>query len=404
MNPEHVTSSYETREAELIPDPSEAELGQKNSNRDIRTIITNQELKGVGLKVVGKVQRVSYGSWNGRRACLLSMKFDFMLADRRPAFQHLEISISFKRSATLSDQAGDDPVVRALSPRKLHGYSSVRQHARRWEVEQLYWKDDGSVKSSNMRPMGANDELDTSISGKAWVPSRREKPHQVVWNITNEARNRSWPILDELECTLVAEFDGLFEANVGVSAVGATQPLARILSSSWWSRDQPLLFNSITTRGNTPRTTKFEQLNEGDWVHLSLPPKLQNDPEPAAERKDTTYRVTGIPNHYSQEDVIALLATTSRLEQDKISVYSIAANPHRRELVATVSFTECPSVLAGKDRDEWSFQTKACVRTQLADDMSLNEDGEVIHLNIDTHFRGFTPLRSFKTATEHKVE
>ncbi len=208
FTPERVLESYKALQADLEADPSETELGQKNKHNDIRTIITNRTLSGAGLSVVGEVKGVTYGTWNTQTACLLVVKFYFKLADQRLNFEHLDISIVFRNSAGSKDEIGEDPVVRALAPRKLHGFSSARRRARRWEIEKLHWKDQDPTASNishvSFGPGAAlEDEHDTSVTGSVWFPNRRHKPHQAVWQITNEVGKRTRSILDELDLAVV---------------------------------------------------------------------------------------------------------------------------------------------------------------------------------------------------------
>jgi hypothetical protein len=403
MIPDGVLQSYDTRSADLTPDPAESELGQKNDQNDIRTIVTNREVKNIGLSVVGEVQRVGYGFWNGDPACLLAMKFYFRPADRRSHFDHFEISISFKKSASSTHENADDPIVRCLTPFKVYGYSSINRRARRWEIEKLNWDNINRANASRAQPMGTGDEHDTSIIGRAWVPTRREKPHLAVWRVTNDAKDGNWPSLDELGLSVVVEHGGPFEANVTISGGRSNRRLARIMSPTWWSKDDPLLFNGKTSKGAAPRTPHFNELNEVDWLQIT--PFSELCPKPKTHTKrDTVYRVRGIPIQYGVVETQELLSSVCKVGADMVVIGSLATSPHRDEKVATVSFLELPSVLESETQDEWSFEFSLNTSLQDSSNPPIGAGWNVLYLLIDTHFRGFTPFSSFKSQSEHKME
>ncbi|KAF1953686.1 hypothetical protein CC80DRAFT_537276 [Byssothecium circinans] len=403
MTPDNVLQSYETRSADLTPDPAESELGQKNYQNDIRTIVTNREVKDIGLSVVGEVQQVGYGLWNGCPACLLAMKFYFRLADRRPHFEHFDISISFRKSVSSTHENADHPIVRCLTPYKVHGYSSVKRRARRWEIEKLYWDDINRANGPLPQPTDADDEHDTSITGRPWIPTRRDKPHQAVWTVTNDAKNGNWPLLDELGLSVVVEYEGPFEANVTISGGRSNRRLARILTPTWWSKDDPLLFNGKTSKGAAPRTLQFNELNEPDWLQITPFSELCRKSKPHTER-DTIYRVRGIPVQYGVVETQRLLSSVCKLGTDMVVIGSLATSLHREENVATVSFLELPSALESKTLDEWSFEFSPDISVRDASDPPIVEGRNVLYLLIDTHFRGFTPLNSVKSPSEHKMD
>jgi hypothetical protein len=237
-----------------------------------------------------------------------------------------------------------------------------------------------------------------------WFPNRRHKVHQANWQVTNEAENRTWPILDELDLAVVVEHEGPFEADVAITAARPNCLLARIFSQSWWSKDHPLLFNGSTSKGLAPSTLKFNELNESDWAQLIPFSGVCHIPKPHAENKDSTYRVRAIPNGYGKEEVRIALCAVCKIDVGEITVSSLAKNPHRDEMVATVSFMQAPAILKGKDRDEWSLQYFPSHDFQNTRDTGHGEDTEIIHLVFDRHFRGFTPLWSPESDSKHMVE
>jgi hypothetical protein len=415
MEPHDVLQSYEARSADLMLDLPELQLGEKNDQHDIRTIITNREMKSIGLNVVGQVHRVGYGVWDDAPACLLAMKFDFRLADQRLPFDHFEISITFEKSASVTHENAHHPIVRCLTPCKIHGYTFIRRRVRKWRIEKLSWDSSSRANASFEQAMDEEYEHDTSVLGKPWVPTRREKPHQAVWTVTNDAKNENWPLLDELGLSIVVEHGGPFEANVTISGFRSHRRLARILSPTWWSKDAPLLFNGKTCKRAAPRASRFNELNDTDWVQITPFPGLNPDPQAHTEKhveqqtekhvpKDTVYRVRGIPFHYDDIETSKLLCSICKVGADRVKIGSLAKCPHHDEKMATVTFPEPPSVLDTATRDEWVFKFHPSTTPQDSSSLLTGKVSEVLYIVIDTHFRGFTSFGIFKSTSEHKME
>ncbi len=87
---------------------------------------------------------------------------------------------------------------------------------------------------------------------------------------------------------------------------------------------------------------------------------------------------------------------------------TLAFNPYRQaqEKVATISFTKLPSYLSsGAGRDVWRFSLQTFETSQVFDeeddDDTPRQNAELV---IDNHFRGIKPLRSFRKASDHKIE
>lgn len=129
-----------------------------------------------------------------------------------------------------------------------------------------------------------------------------------------------------------------------------------------------------------------------------------------AQPYQKTFRVRGIPHSCKRRETEKIIKAALGLEDEEpgLKVYSLAFNPYReaQEKVATVSFAKVPSRLSnGAGKDEWQFPLPIFEPLQVSDE----DDDEDIprrdaELVIDTHFKGFTPLRSFQKASDHKIE
>lgn len=130
----------------------------------------------------------------------------------------------------------------------------------------------------------------------------------------------------------------------------------------------------------------------------------------ALQSYQKTFRVRGIPHRCKRSETGEIIKAALGLEDEArgLKVCSIAFNCYRqaRERVATISFARVPSTLSNDaGKDEWQFPVPRSEPPQVFDE---NEDedapGRDAELVIDTHFRGFTPLRSFQKAADHKIE
>lgn len=118
-----------------------------------------------------------------------------------------------------------------------------------------------------------------------------------------------------------------------------------------------------------------------------------------------TFRVRGIPRAIKRSEVENIIETALGIREDgqNFKVYPIAYNPYRQddEKVATVSF----ALSSNKGKDEWQFPLTTFKPQQNLDEKEEQEvpRGEA-GLVVDTHFKGFTPMRSFRNAADHDIE
>ena len=118
-----------------------------------------------------------------------------------------------------------------------------------------------------------------------------------------------------------------------------------------------------------------------------------------------TYRIRGIPPEY--KELRELLRSILRLGETHgtVKLMSMAISPDRKTKVATVNFKNSPTCLS-PDRNEWSF---GIPDAKSSDADIENDDGDDVIpkapvITINTHFTGITMFRSFKNASEHRVE
>ncbi|KXJ86483.1 hypothetical protein Micbo1qcDRAFT_219001 [Microdochium bolleyi] len=111
-----------------------------------------------------------------------------------------------------------------------------------------------------------------------------------------------------------------------------------------------------------------------------------------------TYRVQGLPSGIDADDAEQLLKEFFDLDglSTKPEVHSLGLDPFsfdsNMKRVATVTFANTPEAL--RDGDHWEFKKRVSVKGTTTD----------TKLEIDTTFRGFTPLNLVKDDVEHKID
>lgn len=116
---------------------------------------------------------------------------------------------------------------------------------------------------------------------------------------------------------------------------------------------------------------------------------------------DKVYRVRGIPNNYNWQktkETLNSILGLSDIHQSLI-LGSLATSPYRPEKVATISFREIPLCL--QKGDEWSFRL---FDSRQRDTDDIDDPSQSPQIVIDSHFRDFTPLRTFESKSDHTIE
>lgn len=122
------------------------------------------------------------------------------------------------------------------------------------------------------------------------------------------------------------------------------------------------------------------------------------------------FRVRGIPHGCKRSETAKIIKTALGLEDEEVGleVCSVAFNPYReaQEKVATIRFASVPNSLSAVGgKDEWRFPL---ARSEVPEVSDEDDDEDTPHRDVqlvfDTHFKGFTSLRSFRNTSDHKIE
>ena len=135
--------------------------------------------------------------------------------------------------------------------------------------------------------------------------------------------------------------------------------------------------------------------------NISTPKASALQVETRPSSSDKVYRVRGIPNNYNGQKTKEILSSILGLSNiDKsLKLGSLATSPYRPEKVATISFRETPLCLW--KGDEWSFGLPDSGQPDTDD---IDDSLPSPQIVIDSHFRDFTPLRTFESELDHAIE
>jgi hypothetical protein len=177
---------------------------------------------------------------------------------------------------------------------------------------------------------------------------------------------------------------------------------AHLGASNRPSHQQPVYPESAASPSRSSRSTKLSR--------PASPSRAKTSDEPVAlQSYKKTFRVRSIPHNCKRSEIEKIIKTSLGLEHEgpDLKVYSVASNPYRngQEKVATINFERVPSTLSGGvGKDEWRFPLLGSVPQVFDGDDGENPPHRDTDVVLDTHFKGFTPLRSFQNAPDHKIE
>lgn len=238
-----------------------------------------------------------------------------------------------------------------------------------------------------------------SIRGQKWSDHDQQEPHEVIWRLREVAGSESG-ICKPIKLAAIVTFSGSFQATVDVKA---TTGLTLKVRNYPWSRDDPLLFDGVRTKGRPPQTSEWTQLSEpeladyifnacsslGTTLALDETIAVQDKKETQPNAKDvpsafkTVFRVRGIPNFCNQALFKRSLSRATSIDEHSIHIRSFSPNPYREQKMAIVSFDECPKELeATRPKKEWHIPVSLPI-----------SDGGSVELVFDSHFLGFSELR-----------
>lgn len=155
---------------------------------------------------------------------------------------------------------------------------------------------------------------------------------------------------------------------------------------------------------STPKsqlTSKSDERDPYEEDHLSNAPASNTSPS-----YPKTYRVRGLPFHYTVHQAQILLQSVLALDvtTSVVRVRSLAVGTNLRYQVATVDIDgTIPGPLVG--RHERTFDVSHISSgSEIFNPQDENVIPKALQITIDDHFHGFTVLHSFADDADHKIE
>ncbi|KID87136.1 ankyrin repeat-containing protein [Metarhizium guizhouense ARSEF 977] len=384
-----MASSLDTRYCVFEEDGGSGNLGQRNTNdKDTRTKATHVEFLSCGI--IATVSCLAYGTWDGKKAAMLVLQFRLRAPEGNFRFKRAELSLKFESQA--SDQA--HPVIRRVRPKNNRTtISSLPSQASLRSTSPSTQLPSSGTQTPNSFVLWPAARY--SISNTEWLGKSEDEPNQVGWRLA-EHRQSKLGICDAIPLGVVVTFSGPFRAEVRANA---TSFLGAKLDNWPWSRDDPLLFDGVTTKGWQLAATDFLEMSDQDLDTFLIgegrggPLSFNNTLSPSkpieaqahmvGEQSTKVYRAQGIPSDMTCEDFIQAVSTILRLPKDSVEVKAFSS----KEKTAIVSFScVSPEMHSCAWDKSWQIQ----IPTTDTSDNKLHTFTSTI--KFDRDFLGFTSL------------
>lgn len=221
----------------------------------------------LGQKVIGSVDKILWGRYKDRTACLLVLRFRFIASTGLFRLRKAAVMVRFLNHGPNADSgpARPAPVVRAFSPGNIFGIPTEVEHEYAWEATAQFSLSSGFVEAgpevTRGHTMRYTTEDTLEIAGMSEPDEDHDLDNKVVFEIDeNSAEKRGVP--RELYFGVLVECEGPIQADVRTT-IGDR--------SAWpWTTDDPIVVKPGVAYGSLPQeiTRKFEQLTDENWSTL----------------------------------------------------------------------------------------------------------------------------------------
>jgi hypothetical protein len=260
-------ASWEPREVDFQTASGNGELGTGVGIGDINITPTTRENLSIDDKllhkgsarrgVIGMVNRVLHGKFDGQPAVLIVFQFVFRSPSGMWRFRNANIEITFS-----SNDASRLEVVN-WAPRKIYGIPSKESVSMSY-----YFELSASVPLGLIQP-GGNGGLNSassyikehrlSVVGNRYLDKESSTWNKAYWHI-REGGKTAYGIPDIFNAAAIVQCDSPFLAEVKISASG--------LWASLWPKDSPVLFPLEKNKGKPLQVQDFKELTEEVWRTL----------------------------------------------------------------------------------------------------------------------------------------
>jgi len=257
-----IEASWRERELVFELERGRGELySQKNKSDETRKKIMH--IKGlIDREVIGEVDRVHYGTFDGKSACLFIARFKFRW--HYDAFRFRKIEICFTATSRNGSPAAASPIVKVYSPKHIFGLWSTEHKEHRFDISAQCSMSAGPAQvqlGGVSVGRTTNHDMDHAleITGTDWQEPEDDEPTMAIFTIDeNEMQDAGVP--KEMFFGVVFEHAAAFQVDVRTDVRDFT---------AWpWSTDDPILLGTGQTLGKPPRTLEFDKLTDDDWQQL----------------------------------------------------------------------------------------------------------------------------------------
>lgn len=265
-----ILASYEPHETAFQKPTGKGELGRKDKHdlksgqpfQSTPSKVTQKEFWDAG--VIGMINRVSWGTYHGKAACLVIFCFSIRSGDHALRFRNANVKITFERHPS-SAPAEDNPFVLAFAPRKIFGIPTTESKNLTYNVELSATVPVGPVEVGPTASIGKESTFEKEhrfkIVGNFWATKNGSDWDIVYWDV-KENRKAKHGIPDRLNVGVIVSSRGPFQAIVEVTV---DTPLKDGLFGFPWSKDSPVPFYPGVPKGPNPQVNDFEEFTEEDW-------------------------------------------------------------------------------------------------------------------------------------------
>lgn len=272
-----VAQSFEERTCILISNDSHKELGQTNrDDNDINRDKIHQRDLG-SLSVIASLSRVSYGTWNGNKACLLGLRFQFIKGTHDVfRFDHAEVVVELtSRPSTVPH---NDPEVKDYGPKSLKRAASEEKRMPYWTAKLSAKGNAGPVEVGPEIESGVQREYTrhyaTEIGSTDWGDRKHRKANCVKWWMKEDKKEADGlPV--EVYAAVIFTYRGLAQATVTIKTSSWFDALAYP-----WTADDPILLKEGIGYGPSIRSgasLDFSELTDSEWAQLVTPDLVPKD-------------------------------------------------------------------------------------------------------------------------------
>lgn len=262
-----IPPSWQERELTFIGEKGQKQLEvQRNKGNELRPKITHHK-NLLGQRVYASVNKVHWGIYMGKPACLFVFRFRFYFDKGLFRLKKAAITIcvnKYPQPSTAND-ARSDPIVCVYSPKHIWGEPIEEEKETHWEV--------ATRCSVSLGPAGLGPEVSGGGSSKIHVEHAleiagmdepeydKDYPNKVIFEIDeNEKIGKGIP--KELYFGMVVQHEGAIQADV-TTTIGDVTALP-------WSKDDPIILQPGKTFGNMPTSLSemFDQWTDDDWTTI----------------------------------------------------------------------------------------------------------------------------------------